>query len=255
LRFENQINSERGFPDYAKRREYNIQWSHSQDGKANPNSRFSASVNLGSSTYFQNSLNQVNVGSRLNNVLTSSISYSKTFNTVPSVNLALTANHSQNTQAKTINMTLPTFTANVDRIFLFGKKDEPKKGFIKNIGLTKGALASSVAHDSHNIVAVGVDDQSICEAVNLIIKSGGGVSAVSENDKIVLSLPVAGLMSNLNGYDVAKAYTEIDLFSKNVLGSRLSAPFMTLSFMALLVIPHLKLSDKGLFDGNQFKFI
>ena len=116
-------------------------------------------------------------------------------------------------------------------------------------------MASSVAHDSHNIVAVGVDDQSICEAVNLIIKSGGGVSAVSENDKIVLSLPVAGLMSNLNGYDVAKAYTEIDLFSKNVLGSRLSAPFMTLSFMALLVIPHLKLSDKGLFDGNQFKFI
>jgi adenine deaminase len=129
------------------------------------------------------------------------------------------------------------------------------KSFIKNMGIKKGALASSVAHDSHNIVAVGVDDQSICEAVNLIIKSGGGVSAVSENDKIVLSLPVAGLMSNLNGYDVAKAYTEIDLFSKNVLGSRLSAPFMTLSFMALLVIPHLKLSDKGLFDGNQFKFI
>ena len=135
LRFENQINSEKGFPDYSKRREYNIQWSHSQDGKSNPNSRFSASVNLGSSTYFQNSLNQINVGSRLNNVLTSSVSYSKTFNTVPSVNLALTANHSQNTQTKTINMTLPTFTANVDRIFLFGKKDEPKKGFIKNINL------------------------------------------------------------------------------------------------------------------------
>ena len=135
LRFENQISSERGFPDYSKRREYNIQWSHSQDGKANPNSRFSASVNLGSSTYFQNSLNQVNVGSRLNNVLTSSISYSKTFNTVPSVNLALTANHSQNTQTKSINMTLPTFTANVDRIFLFGKKNEPKKGLIKNINL------------------------------------------------------------------------------------------------------------------------
>lgn len=129
------------------------------------------------------------------------------------------------------------------------------KSFIKNIGIKKGALASSVTHDSHNIVAVGVDDQSICEAVNLIIKSNGGVSAVSENDKIVLSLPVAGLMSNLNGYDVAKAYTEIDLFSKNVLGSNLTAPFMTLSFMALLVIPHLKLSDKGLFDGDQFKFI
>lgn len=129
------------------------------------------------------------------------------------------------------------------------------KSFIKNIGIKKGALASSVAHDSHNIVAVGVDDKSICEAVNQIIKSGGGVSAVSENDQKVLALPVAGLMNNLNGYDVAKAYTEIDLFSKKVLGSHLSAPFMTLSFMALLVIPSLKLSDKGLFDGNQFKFI
>ena len=129
------------------------------------------------------------------------------------------------------------------------------KSFIKNIGIKKGALASSVAHDSHNIVAVGVDDKSICEAVNQIIKSGGGVSAVSENDQKVLALPVAGLMNNLNGYDVAKAYTEIDFFSKKVLGSNLSAPFMTLSFMALLVIPSLKLSDKGLFDGDQFKFI
>jgi adenine deaminase len=129
------------------------------------------------------------------------------------------------------------------------------KSFIKNIGIKKGALASSVAHDSHNIVAVGVDDKSICEAVNQIIKSGGGVSAISENDQKVLALPVAGLMNNLNGYDVAKAYTEIDFFSKKVLGSHLSAPFMTLSFMALLVIPSLKLSDKGLFDGDQFKFI
>lgn len=135
IRFENQINSERGFPDYSKSTIYNIQWNHSQDTKSNPNSRFSASVNLGSSTYFQNSLNQVNVGSRLNNTLSSSISYSKTFNTVPSVNLSLTANHSQNTQTQAINMTLPTLQLSVDRVFPFASEDQPKKGLIKNINL------------------------------------------------------------------------------------------------------------------------
>ena len=135
LRFENQITSERGFPDYAKSNIYNIQWSHSQDSKANPNSRFSASVNLGSSTYFQNSLSQVNVGSRLNNTLSSSISYSKTFNTIPSVNFSLAATHSQNTQTEEINMTLPTLQLSVDRIFPFASDDQPKKGFIKNINL------------------------------------------------------------------------------------------------------------------------
>jgi lipopolysaccharide assembly outer membrane protein LptD (OstA) len=133
VRFENQITSERGFPDYAKSNIYNIQWSHSQDAKANPNSRFSASVNLGSSTYFQNSLNQVNVGARLNNTLSSSISYSKTFTTVPSVNMSLTATHSQNTQTQSINMTLPTLQLSVDRVFPFASEDQPKRGFIKNI--------------------------------------------------------------------------------------------------------------------------
>jgi adenine deaminase len=127
------------------------------------------------------------------------------------------------------------------------------KSFIKNIGINKGALASSVAHDSHNIVAVGVDDESICKAVNAIIQSGGGVSAVDENQIKLLKLPVAGLMSNEDGYVVADAYTEIDLFSKQELGSHLSSPFMTLSFMALLVIPHLKISDLGLFDGENFE--
>lgn len=135
LRFENQITSERGFPDYSKTNIYNIQWSHSQDSKANPNSRFSASVNLGSSKYFQNSLSQVNVGSRLNNTLSSSVSYSKTFNTLPSVNLSLAATHSQNTQTEQINMTLPTLQLSVDRIFPFASEDQPKKGFIKNINL------------------------------------------------------------------------------------------------------------------------
>lgn len=133
VRFENQIESERGFPDYAKTRQYNIQWSHAQDAKSNPNSRFSASVNLGSSKYYQQSLNQSNVGSALNNTLSSSVSYSKTFNSVPQVNMSVTATHSQNTQTETINMTLPTFQGSVDRIFPFASEDEVKKGFIKNL--------------------------------------------------------------------------------------------------------------------------
>jgi adenine deaminase len=125
------------------------------------------------------------------------------------------------------------------------------KSFIKNIGLKTGALASSVAHDSHNIVAVGVDDESLCKAVNLIIQQKGGISAVGNNKELILPLPVAGLMSSNDGYEVAASYTAIDQFSKE-LGSTLGSPFMTLSFMALLVIPHLKLSDKGLFDGDKF---
>lgn len=135
IRYENQINSERGYPDYSKSKIYNIQWSHSKDNKSNPNSRFSASVNLGSSQYFQQSINQINIGSTLNNSLSSSISYSKTFNSVPQVNFSLTATHSQNTQTKKINMTLPTLQASVDRIYPFAPKDGIKKGFIKNINL------------------------------------------------------------------------------------------------------------------------
>jgi adenine deaminase len=128
------------------------------------------------------------------------------------------------------------------------------KAFIKNIGLKRGAIASSVAHDSHNIVAVGVDDESLCSAINLLIENEGGVSCVNDDKKMVLSLPVAGLMSTADGYAVANNYAAIDKAAK-ALGSTLSAPFMTLSFMALLVIPHLKLSDKGLFDGDSFEFV
>jgi adenine deaminase len=131
------------------------------------------------------------------------------------------------------------------------------KAFIKNFGLKRGAIASSVAHDSHNIIAVGADDESICDAVNLIIESKGGVSVAdhySPGINKILPLPVAGLMSNDDGYKVAEMYTDIDARAKK-LGSKLSAPFMTLSFMALLVIPHLKLSDKGLFDGDKFQLI
>jgi adenine deaminase len=131
------------------------------------------------------------------------------------------------------------------------------KAFIKNFGLTHGAIASSVAHDSHNIVAVGVDDASIAAAINLVIEAQGGVSVVNGTNETasskVLPLPVAGLMSANDGFEVASTYTAIDLAAK-ALGSKLEAPFMTLSFMALLVIPHLKLSDKGLFNGDDFNF-
>jgi len=129
------------------------------------------------------------------------------------------------------------------------------KAFIKGFGLKQGALASSVAHDSHNIVAVGVDDESLCRAVNLVIAEQGGLSAVGLGQELVLGLPVAGLMSNGDGYEIADAYTRLDQFTKNELASTLASPFMTLSFMALLVIPHLKLSDKGLFDGDGFEFV
>lgn len=135
VRFENLITSERGFPDYSKSRIYNIQWSHTQDQKNSPNSRFSASVNLGSSTYFRNSLNIINQGSQLNNTLQSSVNYEKRFNTIPSVNMSVTATHSQNTSTQQIDMTLPTFQASVDPIFPFAPKDGVKKGFLKNINL------------------------------------------------------------------------------------------------------------------------
>ncbi len=135
VRFENNIQSEKGFPDYLKSRQYNIQWSHSQDSKASPNSRFSASVNLGSSQYYRQSVNLNNIGSSINNNLSSSVSYSKTFQTVPQVNMSLSATHSQNTNTQQIDMTLPTFQASVDRIFPFASGDGVKKGFIKNINL------------------------------------------------------------------------------------------------------------------------
>ncbi len=129
------------------------------------------------------------------------------------------------------------------------------KAFIKNFGFKKGAIASTVAHDSHNIVAVGVDDESLTAAINLVIETKGGVSATCNNKEMIVPLPVAGLMSAEDGYKVAADYTAIDKMTKEEMGSTLLSPFMTLSFMALLVIPHLKLSDKGLFDGDSFKFV
>ncbi len=128
----------------------------------------------------------------------------------------------------------------------------PKMAFIKNFGFQHGAIASTVAHDSHNIIAVGVNDHEIVQAINAVIQEKGGISCVKEKELKVLGLPVAGLMSKDDPYMVAEAYSTIDAMAKS-LGSTLGSPFMTLSFMALLVIPHLKLSDKGLFDGDRFK--
>jgi lipopolysaccharide assembly outer membrane protein LptD (OstA) len=133
FRYENLISSERGFPDYSKSSIYNIRWSHIQDPKANPSSRFSASVNLGSSTYYRSTINQVNAPSFLNNTLASSISYSKTFAGEPSVNFSATATHSQNTNTEVINMTLPAIQASVSRIFPFASDGGTKKGVIENI--------------------------------------------------------------------------------------------------------------------------
>ena len=132
----------------------------------------------------------------------------------------------------------------------------PAVAFIKGFGLTRGALASSVGHDSHNITAVGCDDESLTRAINLVVAAQGGLAAVDDDAAThVLPLPVAGLMSDQPGPAVAAAYSALDDFAKTQLGSGLQAPFMTLSFMALLVIPNLKLSDKGLFDGEKFEFV
>jgi adenine deaminase len=132
-------------------------------------------------------------------------------------------------------------------------EDVPAMAFIKNFGLKEGAIASSVGHDSHNIIAVGVSDEAICKAVNLLVENKGGICAVSETSANVVSLPVAGIMSAKTGWEIGKEYAKLDKLAKTM-GSTLRAPYMTLSFMALLVIPSLKLSDKGLFNGTTFEF-
>jgi adenine deaminase len=133
------------------------------------------------------------------------------------------------------------------------KNAKPSTAFIKNFGLNEGAIASSVGHDSHNIIAIGVSDEAICKAVNLIIENSGGICAINASEEKIVSLPVAGIMSDLSAEEIGKSYAELDQMAKQM-GSKLRAPYMSLSFMALLVIPSLKLSDKGLFDGTSFKF-
>jgi adenine deaminase len=130
---------------------------------------------------------------------------------------------------------------------------KPALAFIEGFGLKQAALASSVAHDSHNIIAVGSSADYVCQAVNAIIAAQGGIATVTDNGVELLPLPIAGLMSAEDGDYVATRYAELDAIAKRV-GSSLRAPFMTLSFMALLVIPELKLSDQGLFYGRTFSF-
>lgn len=129
----------------------------------------------------------------------------------------------------------------------------PAVAFIKNFGLKQGAIASCVAHDCHNIVAVGTNDTDLCNAVNAVIKNKGGIAVANKQEILSLALPIAGIMTNAPGEEVSKQYTLLDKKAKE-LGTKLRAPFMTLSFMALLVIPKLKLSDKGLFNGETFTF-
>ncbi|MGS2762695.1 adenine deaminase [Sinomicrobium sp. M5D2P9] len=150
---------------------------------------------------------------------------------------------------------MPDIENDILKIAVVNRYEEapPAVAFIRNFGLKEGAIASSVAHDSHNVIAVGTDDTSLAKAVNLIMESKGGVSAVRKEEHLLLPLPVGGIMSADDGYEVAKAYTAIDAMAKSM-GASLQSPFMTLSFMALLVIPDLKLSDKGLFDGQKFAF-
>ena len=131
----------------------------------------------------------------------------------------------------------------------------PAIGFVRGFGLERGAIASSVAHDSHNIIAVATSDEALCRAVNQIIEHKGGICAVAGDDALTLPLPIAGLISNQPFEAVARRYIRLNEFAQERLGSRMDAPFMTLSFMALLVIPQLKLSDRGLFDGNAFQFV
>jgi len=134
------------------------------------------------------------------------------------------------------------------------KNTRPAVGFINNFGLKEGAIASSVAHDSHNIIAVGVNDEELCKAVNRIIEKQGGICAVSGNKEIILPLPIAGIMSNEDYLTVARKYTKVDEMAKSM-GSTLRSPFMTLSFMSLPVIPKLKLTDRGLFDVEKFEYL
>ncbi len=143
FRFENLIEGERGFPDFQLSEIFNLNWNHSKDPKSNPNSSFSASVNIGSSSFFQESLNQLSSSSFLNNTLSSSISYSRRFQTIPEVNLTLAATQNQNTQTNVIDLTLPTLQASVDRVFPFAPKTGAKRGIINNINFQYNVRAEN----------------------------------------------------------------------------------------------------------------
>ncbi len=164
-------------------------------------------------------------------------------NAITAKSLIVNGNLVSNTATDVLKMTV------VNRY----KNEKPAIAFIKNFGLKEGAIASSVGHDSHNIIAIGTSDEAICKAVNLIIENNGGVCAINASSEKIVPLPVAGIMSDKPAQEIGTAYAALDAMAKQM-GSKLRAPYMSLSFMALLVIPSLKLSDKGLFDGNKFEF-
>jgi adenine deaminase len=184
---------------------------------------------------FESSANKIRVIEALDGELVT--------NQIEATSLIVDGNLVSNTATDVLKMTV------VNRY----KNEEPSIAFIKNFGIKEGAIASSVGHDSHNIIAIGVSDEAICKAVNLIIENRGGVCAVTSTEEKIVSLPVAGIMSDKSAKEIGKSYAELDVMAKQM-GSILRAPYMSLSFMALLVIPSLKLSDKGLFDGTSFKF-
>ena len=184
---------------------------------------------------FESSANKIRVIEALDGELVT--------NQIEAASLIVDGNLVSNTATDVLKMTV------VNRY----KNEAPAIAFIKNFGIKEGAIASSVGHDSHNIIALGVSDEAICKAVNLIIENRGGICAVNNLEEKIVSLPVAGIMSNLSAEEIGKAYAALDAMAKKM-GSKLRAPYMSLSFMALLVIPSLKLSDKGLFDGTSFQF-
>ena len=184
---------------------------------------------------FESSVNKIRVIEALDGELVT--------NQMEAASLIVDGNLVSNTATDVLKMTV------VNRY----KNAKPSIAFIKNFGIKEGAIASSVGHDSHNIIAIGVSDEAICKTVNLVIENSGGICAVNTLEEKIVSLPVAGIMSDLSAEEIGKAYAELDQMAKEM-GSKLSAPYMSLSFMALLVIPSLKLSDKGLFDGTSFQF-
>jgi len=184
---------------------------------------------------FESSANKIRVIEALDGELVT--------NQIEAASLIVDGNLVSNTATDVLKMTV------VNRY----KNEAPAIAFIKNFGIKEGAIASSVGHDSHNIIAIGVSDEAICKAVNLIIENRGGICAVNNLEEKIVSLPVAGIMSDKSAKEIGKSYAELDVMAKEM-GSKLSAPYMSLSFMALLVIPSLKLSDKGLFDGTSFQF-
>lgn len=151
---------------------------------------------------------------------------------------------------------LPDFDNDILKIAVVNRyeKSKPAVGFIQNFGLKTGAIASSVAHDSHNVIAIGTSDNELSKVVNLVMENHGGIAATDKNHKEILPLPVAGIMTNQTGLDAAKGYEKLNIMAAKM-GSKLHAPFMLISFMALLVIPSLKMSDKGIFDGEHFEFL